>query len=82
MPASVVQDPLGIACVFSNGRRAEFTLDGLPEPRLTRDLLVGLVELIHPHGTVDTAKSVVEYVGAARNMVWGAEILMHHAATA
>ncbi len=69
MPASVVQDPLGIACVFSNGRRAEFTLDGLPEPRLTRDLLVGLVELIHPHGTVDTAKSVVEYVGAARNMV-------------
>jgi hypothetical protein len=69
MPASVVENPLGIACVFSNGRRAEFTLDGLPEPQLTRDLLVGLVELIHPHGTADAAKSVAEYVGAIHNLV-------------
>ncbi len=69
MPATLVEKPLGIVCVFSDGSRAEFCLDGLPEPRLARDLLVGLVELIHPHGTVDAAGSVQHHVLAIRNMV-------------
>ena len=69
MPARLVEEPLGIACVFSDGSRAEFCLDGLPEPRLARDLLVGLVELIHPHGSVDAQGSVQHYVLAIRNMV-------------
>ncbi len=69
MPATVVEEPLGIACVFSDGRRAAFRLDGLPEPQLARDLLVGLIELIHPHGTVDAAGSVEHFVSAIRHMV-------------
>jgi len=55
--------------VFSDGSTAEFSLDGLPCPSLSRDLLVGLVELIHPHGSVDAAGSVNHYVLAIRNMV-------------
>jgi hypothetical protein len=55
MPATVIDDPLGIECVFSDGSAARFDLDSLPCPELARDLLVGLVELIHPHGTVDAA---------------------------
>lgn len=69
MPATITEEPLGIACVFSNGTRTEFTVDGLPNPRLARDLLVGLAELIHPHGTVNAASSVDFFVRALRNMV-------------
>jgi hypothetical protein len=68
MPATLTDDPLGIACVFSDGSTAEFSLDGLPCPELARDLLVGLVELIHPHGTVDAAGSVNHYVQSIRDM--------------
>jgi hypothetical protein len=68
MPATVIDDPLGIACVFSDGSVARFDLDGLPCPELARDLLVGLVELIHPHGTVDAAGSVNHYTQSIRHM--------------
>lgn len=69
MPTAVIEKPLGVVCVFSDGSRAEFDLDGLPNPRLARDLAIGLVELIHPHGTVDAASSVAQYVRSLRTMV-------------
>ena len=34
MPAALRDDPLGIACVFSDGAAADFTLAGLPCPGL------------------------------------------------
>jgi hypothetical protein len=69
MPTMVTDDPLGITCVFSDGTRAEFGLEGLPNPRLVRDLAAGLVELIHPHGSVDSARTVAAYLLALRRMV-------------
>ncbi|BCJ51866.1 hypothetical protein Asp14428_33410 [Actinoplanes sp. NBRC 14428] len=76
MATRVVDDPLSIRCVFSDGSRAEFDLAELPNPRLARDLAVGLVELIHPHGSADSAGTVNAYAGALRAMVralaeWG-----------
>ncbi len=68
MPAEVTREPLGIACTFSNGTSARFTLDGLPCPELAEDLLAGLAELVHPHGTVDSAGSVGHYVASVRHM--------------
>lgn len=68
MPAAIIEDPLGIDCVFSDGATARFRAEGLPNPALARDLLLGLVELIHPHGTVDTAGSVRHYVASIRDM--------------
>lgn len=68
MPATIIEEPLGIACVFSDGTTARFSLDGLPCPGLARDLLVGLVELIHPHGAMDAAGSVNHYALAVREM--------------
>jgi hypothetical protein len=68
MPVALIEDPLGIACVFSDGSTAEFSLDGLPCPELARDLLVGLVELIHPHGAVNSAGSVNHYAQSIRDM--------------
>jgi hypothetical protein len=69
MPATVTEYPLGIACVFSDGSRAEFSFDTSANPQLVRDLLAGLVELVHPHGTVDAEGTVVAYALALRNMV-------------
>jgi hypothetical protein len=69
MPTMVVDEPLGVVCVFSNGSRAEFAFDDLPNPRLARDLAFGLVELIHPHGSVDAAGSVGHYVRSLSRMV-------------
>ncbi len=68
MPSAVLNDPPGIWCVFSDGTTAQFDLDGLPCPGLVADLLAGLVELIHPHGTVDAAGSVNHYVQSIRDM--------------
>ncbi len=68
MPATIIDDPLGIDCVFSDGTTAQFCVDGLPNPALAQDLLLGLVELIHPHGTVDAAGSVGHYVQSIRDM--------------
>jgi hypothetical protein len=69
MPAVLVEEPLGIRCVFSDGSSAAFSLDQLPNPRLARDLAAGLAELVHPHGSVDTAGSVSHYVWSLRKMV-------------
>ena len=68
MPAEITQEPLGIACVFSDGTSARFDLDGLPCPVLARDLLAGLAELIHPHGTVGSAGSAGHYAQSIRHM--------------
>ena len=68
MSATLTEGPLGIECVFSDGSTARFELEGLPCPELARDLLVGLVELIHPHGTVDAAGSMGHYVQSVRDM--------------
>ena len=69
MPAEVLDDPLGISCVFSNGSRLTVTLGDTANPRLARDLLAGLAELVHPHGTVDAAGSVRHYLSALGGMV-------------
>ncbi|MFI6368829.1 hypothetical protein ACIBG0_39630 [Nocardia sp. NPDC050630] len=54
--------------MFSDGSRAEFDLSGSPNPRLVRDLAIGLVELIHPHGSVDTTGTVGHYVRGLHRM--------------
>ena len=68
MPATLLDDPPGISCVFSDGTMARFDLGGLPCPDLVGDLLTGLAELIHPHGTVDAAGSAGHYVQSIRDM--------------
>src|SRR5580693_9679055 len=68
MPAEVLNDPPGISCVFSDGRRGTVLLGGAASPQLARDLLTGLAGLIRPHGTVDSAGSVRHYVSALHVM--------------
>jgi hypothetical protein len=69
MPARVRDDPLGIAGVFSDGRRADLQLGAVANARLAHDLLFGLAQLVHPHGTVDAEGTLSGYVTAARHLV-------------
>ncbi|WP_438491412.1 hypothetical protein [Streptomyces asiaticus] len=69
MPARIVEDPLGIECIFSDATMVTVSFGECPNPVLARELLSGLVELIHPHGRVDAAATVNMYVNAARAMV-------------
>jgi hypothetical protein len=69
MPATVIDEPLGLACVFSDGTQKTFTLGAVNGPELARNLLAGLAELVHPHGTVDAAGTVGQYLLALRGMV-------------
>ncbi|MGY3064559.1 hypothetical protein ACVWZD_008881 [Streptomyces sp. TE3672] len=69
MPTMLIDEPLGLTCVFSDGSRADYLLDELPNPRLARDLAIGLVDLIHPHGTADSEGTVNFYVQSLRSMV-------------
>jgi hypothetical protein len=71
MPAILLTDPPGIRCVFSDGTTAEFTLEGLPCPQLAGDLLAGLAELVHPHGSIDAANSVDLCLPPIRKFVAG-----------
>jgi hypothetical protein len=68
MPATVQADPLGIRCVFSDGSTAQYDMDGLPCPGLAADLLAGLAEMVHPHGSIDSAGTANQYVQAFRQM--------------
>jgi hypothetical protein len=69
MPATVQGNPPGIWCMFSDGSTAEYDLGGLPCPGLVMDLLAGLADLIHPHGALDAAGSVTQYVQSFRQIV-------------
>ena len=68
MPATLTDGGTGISCVFSDASTARFALDATGA-QLGRDLLVGLVELVHPHGSVNQASTAAIYVKAARDMV-------------
>ena len=69
MPATPLPGPPGIRCVFSDGTAAEFILEGLPCPQLVSDLLAGLAELVHPHGSIDAANSVDLCLPPIRSLV-------------
>ncbi|MET8014840.1 hypothetical protein ABZU86_34685 [Streptomyces sp. NPDC005271] len=69
MSTMLIDEPLGITCVFSDGSRREFSVEELPNPLLSRDLATGLVDLIHSPGTADSAGTVNLCIQALRRLV-------------
>jgi hypothetical protein len=61
MPAELLEDPPGISCVFSDGRRYRRSVDAVPA-ELVRDLFQGLAGLVHPHGSLDSPGGVISFV--------------------
>ncbi len=71
MPAVLVDEPLGIECSFSDGRRFRWTLKDDRCPVLARDLLAGLADLVYPHGSVDSPSTANIYrVGLLHMLSW------------
>lgn len=72
MPAVMVEDPMGVACTFSDGSRwivALATRMYTPSRELTplaRQMLVALADLVHPHGNLDSYRSVQTHLTAVR----------------
>jgi len=67
MPAEVFDDPLRIACVFSNGAGTVRRAGAAGNPVLGRQMLSGLAGLVHPHGVVDSRATVDKYLRAIRD---------------
>lgn len=70
MPATMIDDPLGIAFV-STARRTNETVEigKTSNPVLAREMLTGLVDLVHPHGRIDEIKTFKQYVTSIRRFV-------------
>ena len=68
MPAELLENPSGISCVFSDGRRYRRTVTAGPA-RLVRDLLEGLAGLVHPHGSIDSPGTVTSYVQGIADII-------------
>lgn len=66
MPASVIDDPLGVSCVFMDGRRAECFLNDDRLPGLAVQLMRALADLVKPHGDLDSPDSVRGYLVSIR----------------
>ncbi|HEX5116017.1 MAG TPA: hypothetical protein VFW65_12535 [Pseudonocardiaceae bacterium] len=72
MPAVVVEDPLRVACTFSDGTHWEgavATSTYKPVEALTPlawQVMEALADLVHPHGPLDSYRSVQTYLTAVR----------------
>lgn len=69
MPAEVLDEPLAVRFSFPGGRTWSARLDGLPNPRLARDLAHGMVRCFHPYGRANATHTARHYVVALRNLV-------------
>jgi hypothetical protein len=70
MPAQLISEPLGVEFV-STARRTTATvyIGDTCNPRLAREMLIGLTNLVHPHGPIDELKTFQQYVTAIRRFV-------------
>jgi hypothetical protein len=70
MPAQLISEPLGVEFV-STARLTTATvyIGDTCNPRLAREMLIGLTNLVHPHGPIDELKTFQQYVTAIRRFV-------------
>ncbi|WP_410585408.1 hypothetical protein [Amycolatopsis sp. lyj-108] len=70
MPATLIDDPLGITFVSTARRTDEnIRLGKVSNPVLASEMLIGLVDLVHPHGRIDEIKTFKQYVTSIRRFV-------------
>lgn len=66
MPAHVIDEPLGISCVFSDGSAKVVSLGERSHMPLARQLLAAIAGLVHPHGQLDSGRTIEAYLTAMR----------------
>ncbi|MFD9690191.1 hypothetical protein ACFWXO_31035 [Kitasatospora sp. NPDC059088] len=65
----VEHDPLRIEFTFPDGDSWTANLAGSANPRLTEDLAHGLVQMVHPLGSISRRRSAEQYSSSIRRMV-------------
>ncbi|WP_430480442.1 hypothetical protein ACQZM9_34110 [Streptomyces sp. P11-1] len=65
----MLEDPLRIEGVFADGSRATSRLWDESFPEFARMLMRALADLVHPHGPLQKAASVREYLGSLRHFL-------------
>jgi len=68
MPAEVIEEPLGIACIFPNGTSTRRFAGAKDCPQLAGDLVAGLAGLVHPHGRIGSRSSIDRAMIAIRRL--------------
>ncbi|MFC7908245.1 hypothetical protein [Streptomyces nigra] len=63
MPAEILENPLRLFCTFTRGTTSTLNVDDSVNPVLVRELLTGLVYLMHPHGQGDSHRTAEKYKG-------------------
>ncbi|WP_331447544.1 hypothetical protein [Streptomyces xanthochromogenes] len=63
MPAEILENPLRLFCTFTRGTTSTLSVDDSVNPVLVRELLTGLVYLMHPHGQGDSHRTAEKYKG-------------------
>ncbi|MFE2600350.1 hypothetical protein ACFXCZ_28310 [Streptomyces sp. NPDC059396] len=63
MPAEILENPLRLFCTFTRGTTSTLNVDDSVNPLLVRELLTGLVYLMHPHGPGDWHRTAEKYKG-------------------
>jgi hypothetical protein len=69
MPATVINEPLGVRFVLADSSVWTVRLAGLPNPALARDLAIGLAANAHPHGGITRKGTAKDYGVSLRHMV-------------
>ncbi|MFD5419192.1 hypothetical protein ACFWJT_14330 [Streptomyces sp. NPDC127069] len=69
MTATVLHDPIGIGYISADGVGRQGLMPAVRCLELSRDLMTGLVNLVHPHGRLGTRSAVDKYLIAARRLV-------------
>jgi hypothetical protein len=69
MPASAIHDdPPTIFAQFTDGSSCTVRIHNSLNPKLARELLLGLADLVKPHGDLDSTASIQGYTTAIRHM--------------
>jgi hypothetical protein len=79
MPATVVEDPLGITAAFSDGTSGSLKINVRAGGKtyvtrnavLSWEMLLGLADLVHPHGDIDATRTLNQYTSAIRALTNG-----------
>ncbi|PCG81355.1 hypothetical protein CIB93_35825 [Streptomyces sp. WZ.A104] len=69
MTAAVLHDPVGISYVTADGVNRQGLMPPGRCPELSRDLMLGLVNLVHPHGRLASRSTVDKHLISARRLV-------------
>ncbi|MEU3050818.1 hypothetical protein ABZ705_30690 [Streptomyces sp. NPDC006984] len=69
MTAALLRNPIGVSYTTADGVQRQGLMPRGICPKLSRDLMTGLVNLVHPHGRLATRSTIDKHLISARRLV-------------